>query len=184
MKPCNLPETLIWYYIIGTYAIYYIGGLYLFAPLLAIFLTGYLLKKWWLQTPDTPEHEKIRVSIPADLTSSKIIFTLVNRWFRTFGLMALFPLIGHLKIRPQLIYRAACIFCIQSLVLVLLFTLLSNLFNSSIYYFISPLSKFGGGELYYDVRLFGAVIDVSEKRLQMIAPWPPVCKKKTRNSKF
>ncbi len=194
MKPCNLPETLIWYYIIGTYAIYYIGGLYLFAPLLAIFLTGYLLKKWWLQTPDTPEQERVRVSIPAwvwlicvgviaiaalvggisaDLPTSKIIFTLVNRWFRTFALMALFPLIGHLQIRPQLIYRAACIFCIQSLVLVLLFTLLSNLFNSSIYSFVSPLSKFGGGELYYDVRLFGAVIDVSEKRLQMIAPWPP-----------
>lgn len=194
MKPCNLPETLIWYYIIGTYAIYYIGGLYLFAPLLAIFLTGYLLKKWWFETPNTPEQERIRISIPAwvwlgcvgvvaiaalvggisaDLPTSKIIFTLVNRWFRTFALMALFPLIGHLQIRPQLIYRAACIFCIQSLVLVLLFTLLSNLFNSSIYSFVSPLSKFGGGELYYDVRLFGAVIDVSEKRLQMIAPWPP-----------
>ena len=142
MKPYNLPEALIWYYIIGTYAIYYIGGLYLFAPLLAIFLTGYLFKKWWLQTPETPEHERIRVSIPAwvwlgcmgvvaiaalvggisaDLPTSKIIFTLINRWFRTFALMALFPLIGHLKIRPQIIYRAACIFCIQSLVLVATF---------------------------------------------------------------
>jgi hypothetical protein len=194
MKPCNLPETLIWYYIIGTYAIYYIGGLYVFAPLLAIVLTGYLLKKWWLQTPETPEHERIHLSIPAwvwlgcmavvaiaavvgglnaDLPASKIIFTLVNRWFRTFALMALFPLIGHLDIRPQLIYRAACIFCIQSLVLVIIFTLFSNLFDSAGYSFISPLSKFGGGEIYYDVKLFGAVFDMSEKRLQMIAPWPP-----------
>jgi hypothetical protein len=54
MKPQNLPEKLIWYYILGTYPIYYIGGLYLFAPLLAIFLSLYLLKQWWLQTPNTP----------------------------------------------------------------------------------------------------------------------------------
>jgi hypothetical protein len=194
LKPRNLPEKLIWYYIVGTYAIYYIGGLYLFAPLLAIFLTGYLVRKWWNQSPDTPETEKIYISIPAwvwvicmgiiaiavivggveaDLPASKIIFTLANRWFKTFVLMGLFPLIGHLDIRPQLVYRAACIFCIQSLVLVSIFTVLSNLFDTSIYSYVSPLEKFGGGSLYYEVKVFGAVIDVSEKRLQMIAPWPP-----------
>jgi O-Antigen ligase len=194
IKPCNLPEALVWYYIVGTYGIYYIGGLYLFAPLLAIFLTGYLLKKWWVQTPETPEDEKIYISIPAwvwlicmgiiaiavvvggvetDLPASKIIFTLVNRWFKTFVLMALFPLIGHLKIRSELVYRAACIFCIQSLVLVVIFSILSNLFDTSIYSYVSPLEKFGGGSLYYEVRIFGAILDVSEKRLQMIAPWPP-----------
>jgi hypothetical protein len=194
IKPCNLPETLIWYYIIGTYAIYYMGGLYLFAPLLAIFLTGYLFRKWWIQDPDTPEKEKVHISIPAwvwlvcmaiisiavivggieaDLPASKIIFTLVNRWFKTFVLMALFPLIGHLQIRCELVYRAACIFCIQSLVLVAIFSLLSTLFDTSIYSYVSPLEKFGGGSLYYEVKLFGSVIDVSEKRLQMIAPWPP-----------
>lgn len=194
MKPCNLPETLIWYYIVGTYAIYYIGGLYLFAPLLALFLTFYLLRKWWLQNPDTPEAARVRLSIPvwvwlgcmaivaiaavvgginADLSASKILFTLVNRWLKTFALMALFPLIGHLEIRPQLIYRAVCLFCIQSLVLVTLFTLLSYGFDTASYSYISPLAKFGGGTLYYDVKIFGAVIDVSEKRLQMIAPWPP-----------
>jgi hypothetical protein len=194
IKPRNLPEALIWYYIVGTYAIYYIGGLYLFAPLLAIFLTGYLIRKIWLQPPDMPESEKLYISIPAwvwlicmgiiaiavvvggiesDLSPSKIVFTLVNRWFKTFVLMALFPLIGHLEIRSQLVYRAACIFCIQSLVLVLIFTLLSNLFDTSTYSYISPLEKFGGGSLYYEVKIFGSVIDVSEKRLQMIAPWPP-----------
>jgi hypothetical protein len=194
MKPCNLPETLIWYYIVGTYAIYYVGGLFLFAPLLAIFLSAYLLKKWWIQNPDTPEAERVRISIPtwvwlicmaivaiaavvggveADLPLSKIIFTLANRWFKTFALMALFPLVGHLEIRPQLIYRAACLFCIQSLFLVVIFTLLSNIFDSASYSYTSPLSVFGGGEIYYDVKVFGAVIDVSEKRLQMIAPWPP-----------
>ncbi|WP_404787658.1 O-antigen ligase family protein [Altericista sp. CCNU0014] len=194
MKPRNLPEKLIWYYILSTYAIYYIGGLYLFAPLLALFLSLYLLRKWWLQTPYTPEEDRICLSLPAwvwlgcmvivaiaavvggigaDLPYSKIAFTLVNRWFKTFALLALFPAIGHLDIRPQLIYRAICIFCIQSLILVAIFTLLSYVFDSYNYSYISPLAKFGGGTLYYNVKIFGAVIDVSEKRLQMIAPWPP-----------
>lgn len=194
MKPINLPEKVIWYYIIGIYGIYYIGGLYLFAPLLAVCLSLYLVKQWWNETDDTPESEKIRLSAPAyvwlitmglvaivaiiggidfDLGPFKIISTLVNRWFRTWSLLALFPLIGHLNIRPQLIYRAVCIFCIQSLVLVPLFYLLAHVFDTHTYSFISPLARFGGGTIFYDVKIFGSLLDVGEKRLQMIAPWPP-----------
>ncbi len=194
MKPVNLPEKAVWTYIIGIYGIYYIGGLYLFAPLLAVWLSLYLLVKWWNQTEETPEADKIYVSLPSaiwlvsmgvvavvaiiggldfELGWPKIIFTLVNRWLKTWALLALFPLVGHLNIRPQIIYRAVCIFCIQSLVLVPLFTLLSNLFDSASYSYLSPLYHFGGGTTFYDVKVFGSIIDVSEKRLQMIAPWPP-----------
>lgn len=194
MKPQNLPEKLIWFYILGTYPIYYIGGLYLFAPLLAAYLFFYLIKQWWNQTDETPNDERIELSAPAwvwlgcmsivafaaviggidfDLPLSKIIFTLVNRWFRTWALMAIFPVIGHLNIRPQLIYRAVCIFCIQSLILVPIFTACYYLFNAYDYGFVSPLSKFGGGVIFYVVKVFGSTLDVTEKRLQMIAPWPP-----------
>ncbi len=194
MEPRNLPEKLIWTYIVSIYAISYIGGLYLLAPLLAFFLTGYLVKQWWYQTDDTPPEERIRISIPTwiwvgcmsvvalvaivgglnfDLPLSKIVFTLVNRWYKTWALLALFPLIGHLNIRPQLIYRAVCIFCIQSLIIVPIFAACIYAFNSQDYYFLSPLSKFGGGEIFYNVRIFGAVMDGGERRLQMMAPWPP-----------
>lgn len=194
LLPVNLPEKAVWYYIIGIYGLYYVGGLYLFAPLLALLLSFYLAQKWWGQTEDTPKSQKIHLSSPVcvwllsmgivaivcviggldfDLSWSKIASTLINRWFRTWALLALFPLVGHLNIRPQIIYRAVCIFCIQSLILVPLFVVLSNLFDSYTYSFISPLYKFGGGTLFYDVKLFGSVLDVSEKRLQMIAPWPP-----------
>lgn len=194
MKPLNLPEKLIWYYIIGTYPIYYIGGLYLFAPLLAAFLSGYFVKQWWNETPETPEAERLGLSLPVciwllsmaivafaavvggldfDLSLGKILSTLVNRWFRTWALLALFPLIGHLNLRAKLIIRAVCIFCIQSLILVIIFTALYYVFDTYKYTFISPLSKFGGGEIFYNVKLFGCTLDVDEKRLQMIAPWPP-----------
>jgi O-Antigen ligase len=194
MKPINLPEKLIWYYVIYTYVIYYIGGLYLLAPILAVWLSLNLVTKWWSQTDKTPEAEKIYVSTPAlvwlvsmgivaisailggldfDMGSFKIISTLLNRWVRTWLLLALFPLVGHLNIRPQIIYRAACIFCIQSLILIPLFVVSYNLFDSDSYGYLSPLSKFGGGTSYYYVKIFGSVLDVGEKRLQMIAPWPP-----------
>jgi hypothetical protein len=194
MKPLNLPETLIWYYIIGIYGIYYIGGLYIFAPALALWLSFYLAKQWWNQTDETPDADKITISIPAyiwlvsmliiafaaiiggmdfNLGGFKIVSTLINRWLRAWALLALFPLVGHLNIRPQLIYRAVCIFCIQSLVLVPLFLILHNLFDSHTYSYISPLSKLGGGTTFYEVKIFGSVLDGSEKRLQMIAPWAP-----------
>ena len=194
MKPVNLPEKAVWFYIIGIYGIYYIGGLYLFAPLLAVWLSFYLVLKWWNQTEETPEADKIYVSLPSviwlismgivaivaiiggidfELSWTKILFTLVNRWLKTWALLALFPLVGHLNIRPEIIYRAVCIFCIQSLVLVPLFTLLLNLFDSENYSYLSPLYYFGGGTSFYEVKVFGSLIDVSEKRLQMIAPWPP-----------
>jgi hypothetical protein len=194
MKPLNLPETVIWYYIIGIYGIYYIGGLYLFAPIMAVWLSLYLVKHWWDQTDETPEADKINVSIPVyiwlismsivafaaiiggmnfELSGFKIVSTLVNRWLRTWLLLALFPLIGHLNIRPQLIYRAVCIFCIQSLVLVPIFAICYSLFDTNTYSFISPLAKFGGGTIFYDVKIFGSVLDVNEKRLQMFTHSAP-----------
>jgi hypothetical protein len=194
MKPLNLPEKAIWYYIIGIYGIYYIGGLYLFAPILAVWLSLYLVKQWWNQTDETPEADRINVSIPVyvwlismsivafaaiiggidfELSGFKIMNTLVNRWLRTWSLLALFPLIGHLNIRPQLIYRAVCIVCIQSLILVPIFAICYNLFDSGTYSFISPLAKFGGGTIFYDVKIFGSVMDASEKRLQMFTHSAP-----------
>lgn len=194
MQPLNLPEKVIWYYIIGIYGIYYIGGLFLLAPIMAVCLSLYLVKEWWNQTDETPEADKIYVSVPVylwlismgivaisamiggldfELSEFKIISTLVNRWLRTWLLLALFPLIGHLNIRPQLIYRSVCIFCIQSLILVPIFVLCNNLFDSHTYSFISPLSKFGGGTMFYDVKIFGSVLDVSEKRLQMFTHSAP-----------
>jgi hypothetical protein len=192
--PQNFPETLIWYFILCIYPIYYLGALYVCAPLLACILVGYMILQWWEQDEDTPEAERVKLSasgwawliamgvvalalfvgcINFDWGPTKTISAFVNRWMRTWGLFALFPLVGHLPIRPQLIYRAVSIFCIQSLVLVVAFRGMMEAFDSYNYWYLSPLHKLGGGDIFYNVRTFGSVLDVSEKRLQMIAPWPP-----------
>jgi hypothetical protein len=84
MKPLNLPEKVIWYYIIGIYGIYYIGGLFLLAPIMAVCLSLYLVKEWWNQTDETPEADKINVSIPVYL------------WLISMGIVAISAMVGGL----------------------------------------------------------------------------------------
>lgn len=191
IAPQNLPEKLIWYYIIGTYLIYYLGGQYLLAPLLGYFLVLYLFWQWWNQTTETLPEAKITIPFTVwlwligmvvieialivghldfDLGLTKIISSSANRWFRTWLLFPLFMLVGSLKIRPQLIYRAVCIFCVQGLVMVVL----ASLLRIPDLAFNSPLHIFGGSENFYQVYVFGSTLDNgTEFRLQLFAPWPP-----------
>ncbi|MCA1990883.1 MAG: O-antigen ligase family protein [Coleofasciculus sp. S288] len=191
LKPQNLPETLIWYYIIGTYLIYYLGAQYVLAQLLAFFLTLYLIQQWWNQTEETPLDERISISPSVwvwivavlvlesatavshynfDMGLKRFIETSVA-WSRTWALFALFPLVGHLKIRPKLIYRAICILCLQSLVIVIIGSLAGLIHLPNITY-ISPLGSLplNGGIKQYEVYLFHNPIN---ERLQLFAPWPP-----------
>jgi hypothetical protein len=190
LKPQNLPETLVWYYILYTYPIYFLGAQFVLAPLLATFLTGYLLNKWWHQTEETPAAEKITISPSAwvwviamlilevalivghfnfDLGMGEIIRSSVL-WYRTWALWALFPLVGHLHIRPKLIYRAVCILCLQSLIMVVIGNLATVGHIPNIHY-ISPLKALGGGAKPYEVDFFHNSIS---ERLKLFAVWPTI----------
>ena len=189
LKPQNLPEKLIWWYIICTYPIYYLGGQYLLAPLLGYFLALCLFKQWWNQTPVTPLEDKIIIPVAVwfwiigvlvieialiighldfDLGFGKIISSSVNRWLRTWTLFPIFMLVGSLKIRPQIIYRAACIICIQSLFL----AIVASIVRMPNLVYTSPLSVFGGGN-FYEVFVLGTLTDESKFRLVLFAPWAP-----------
>lgn len=63
LKPQNLEEKLVWYSIIGTYGINFLGALYVWIPLLAWFLVGRLGIKLWQQTEDSPPQEKITIPL-------------------------------------------------------------------------------------------------------------------------
>ncbi|NEO98999.1 MAG: O-antigen ligase domain-containing protein [Symploca sp. SIO2E9] len=193
MKPQNLEETLVWYYITGTYVLLFLGAQYIFAPMLAWFLVLYLIKKLWEQTEETPVEERISIPLGVwiwivsmltiglalvvghlefNLGTIKTIKSFVNAFLRTWALLAVFPLIGCLKIRPQLIYRAICILGIQTLVLVPVSYLLSiagvpmPLFTNHIF------AKIGGNI----TRYYAATLYLSEggaTRLSLFAPWSP-----------
>lgn len=193
MKPQNLEETLVWYYITGTYILFFLGAQYIVAPLLAWFLVLYLVKKLWEQTEETPLEERISIPLGVwiwivsmltmglalvvghmdfNLGTIKTIKSFINAFLRTWALLAVFPLIGCLKIRPQLIYRAVCILGIQTLVLVPISYVLSiagvpmPLFTNSIF------AKIGGNS----TRYYAATLYISAEgssRLSLFAPWSP-----------
>jgi hypothetical protein len=190
IKPQNLPETIVWYSIIMTYPMYVLGAQYVIVPLLATLLTAYLIKKISNQTTETPSHEKIIISsttwiwiiailiIEFALIIGHLDFNLDIRriltstllWYRSWAMFALFPLVGHLNIRPQLIYRAICILCLQSLIITIIDGLAILLNIPSIIY-ISPLSILGGGEKQYEVEIFHNFIT---HRLQLFATYPTI----------
>jgi hypothetical protein len=191
VKPQNLPEKLIWYYITWNYFIYLIGAQFVLAPLMAWFLLGYLIFKWWWQDEDTPQVEQIHLSTASCVSVvSMLIVAIVfligslnfeedyyviarnffNGWIRMWSLLVIFPLIGHLNIRPQIIFRAVSIFCSQSLFLVMLFWAIAFATGGYSFHYVSPLVKFGGLLNYYTV-VIGNWVDVNEWRVQMIAPW-------------
>ncbi|MCT7983240.1 O-antigen ligase domain-containing protein [Laspinema sp. A4] len=193
MKPENLPEKLVWYYILGTYIIYFIGAQYVLAPLLSYVLLFYVLKKWWNQTEETPLEERVRFTpsnwlwivamfimhialimghIEFGMGLPQIIRSTVNGWLRSWALLALFPLAAHLDIRPKLIYRAIAILCIQSLILIP-FGYLFSMAGLPSKLYTSPLQAFGGGSLYNVNLLYQYDSEGGQTRMFLFAPWAP-----------
>lgn len=193
MKPQNLEEKLVWYYLIGTYVFYFLGAQYILMSVIAWSLTLYLGKKLWNQTENTPVEEKVTIPfsvwvwiismlvmevalimahIDFDLGAGKIITSSIN-WARTWAYLALLPLIGCLNIRPQLLYRSVCIICLQSLIFIPI-SYLAFILHLPPNLYTSPLYLIGGNDVsLYNIVLYGFEEETNANRLQLFAPWPP-----------
>lgn len=193
MKPQNFEERLIWYSIIGTYVLYVFAILYPASSVLGWLLFFYLCKQLWNQTKHTPIEKQIHVSwihwlwlvcmlviaLSAiigcsnnNLGLNQTIRSLIN-WATDWALLALFPLIGCLNIRPQLIYRAVCILCLQSLILIPFFYL-AWILHLPAHLYSSPIERLiQNGELYYSVNFYAIEYGTNETRLFLFAPWGP-----------
>jgi hypothetical protein len=193
MKPQNFEERLIWYSIIWTYGSYLLGILLPINSLLAWVLFFYLCKKIWYQQEDTPVEKRIRIpwvlwiwviSMPVMMITKIMAFDDLGMekndyirgligWTMSWALLALFPLIGCLNIRPQLIYRAVCILCLQSLIFlpICYFAYLVHLPDPL---YSSPLERiFQNGELFYTISLYTYTNYNHELRFTLFTPWPP-----------
>ena len=110
-----------------------------------------------------------------DFQTISSLFDFLKSW----ALFALLPLVGCLRVRPQLIYRAICIACLQSLIFIAANYAMILLHIPAISY-VSPLHAIGrGGSGYYTVSIAGSVFDPlsptsgNEIRMQLLAPWAP-----------
>ncbi len=163
LQPRNFPERLVWYSMVYTYGFYLIGATYIVGSILGIILGLYIAIKWWLQTEETPAEEKIKINwmiwvwiigmlmmqvaliighLDFDLPTGTIIKSSIG-WLKGWAALALYPLAGCLPIRPQIIYRAVCVICLQTLIISPLLIIAPILHLPEILY-VSPLKAVGG----------------------------------------
>ncbi|PJF37651.1 MAG: capsular biosynthesis protein, partial [Phototrophicales bacterium] len=102
-----------------------------------------------------------------DLGWQQIVISSINNWGRKWAMIPMLIVVGHLAIRPQLIYRVACLIAGQSLIMALVGTVGAIVGIPKIEY-VSPLAVFGGGANHYRVDLFQ---NAFTERLYLFTPW-------------
>ncbi|MEM9217433.1 MAG: O-antigen ligase domain-containing protein [Cyanobacteria bacterium P01_F01_bin.150] len=191
--PQNLPESIVWYSLISTYGVYCLGGLYILGPALAWILLAYIMKEQWVRFRDGQAryplslhwilwlwvggmgveflalymgHMNFNLSLTTTIKSS-------IGWARGWALMAIFPIVGScLAIRPQLLFRGACVVALHSL-LVAPFLYAAYSIDWQPLLYTSPLKVVGGaGDLFFQVRLY-SIDGEGNPRWSFFCPWGP-----------
>lgn len=193
LLPQNFEEAVVWYYLIGTYLFYFMGVQYIVSPIVGWFLAFYVVVKVFFQHDGTPPENRITIPwgvwvwifammvmlmaliighINFQLSTWRLIKSIIDQFPRTWGLLAVFPLVGCLNIRPQLLYRAACLVCLQHLIFIIV-GYSAHLIGVDGFLYSTPLARFGGGTDMTNVVLY-VIDEVSgEMRLQLNTPFAP-----------
>lgn len=183
MKPLNIEESLIWYFILFTYVIYALGLLFPATALLAWVLFFLVIRRsksicisWrlWMWCICMAV---ILFATYMGIDDFKLGANAQLRgtlgWLTTSAVFALFVLSGCLNIRPQLIYRAVCILCLQSLVAIPI-TFIAYQLNLPDILYSSPVERFiQNGPIFYQVGFYAIDYDTQSLRLFLFAPWCP-----------
>ncbi len=185
--PENSDERLIWYAITGTYLFWLLGAMYVVAPVIAWVLLLRLIKRlllkqqtyvisntqlFWIAAMMLMLLALVVAHLTEGLGLAKLIKSSIG-WAKGWALLAIFPLIGSLNIRPQIIYRAACIVCKHTLILLPIFVLAWILKLPSTLY-TSPLSIIGGpGPEFFSVSLYELDPGSGVPRWRLFTPWAP-----------
>jgi hypothetical protein len=193
IQPQNFAERVVWYAMTWTYFSYLLGATYVVGSAVGWILFAYLLLKLWLQDESTPTAEKIFIPwitwvwiigmlmmevalivghLNYNLPLSQIIKSSIG-WAKGWALIALYPLAGSLNIRPQIIYRAACVICFQTLVISPLL-IAAPLLHLPQTLYVSPLKAVGAGlgPSFFDVSLYAVDFD-GQIRQRLFTPWGP-----------
>jgi hypothetical protein len=193
MKPENYPEKVVWYTLLWTYGFFLVGGLYIVGSVVGWILFAHWVKMLWQQTETTPECDRITIPwvtwvwiigmvfmeialiaghLDFALPTSLIIKSSIG-WAKGWALLALFPLMGTLNIRPQLLYRIACIVGFQTLLFFPIF-LLAYLAHLPPTPFVSPLKAVGGpGPEFFALSLYELDPSNGQPRWRLFTPWAP-----------
>ncbi len=187
LTPANAEERLIWFALTATYPLYFLGALYISGPVIA-WLLG-LLWAWrrfsgapiralplgiwlWLLGMLAMLVALVVGHLDWQLGTGKLIKSSIG-WAKGWALLALFILAGTLSVRPALLYRAAMVVCLHTLLLAPLFVLawLLGLPNTP---YVSPLKVIGGpGPEFFAVSLYEIDPGSGLPRWRLFTPWAP-----------
>ncbi|WP_299791121.1 O-antigen ligase domain-containing protein [uncultured Shewanella sp.] len=187
LKPQNSDEKLIWVSITYTYLFWLLGAMYIVAPVIGWILLLRMFKRFVFDRQDfvmtTAQLNWIAgmcimlvalviAHFDYELGLPKLIKSSIG-WAKGWALLAIFPLIGSLNIRPEIIYRATCIVCKHSLIL-FPFCLLAWVFGLPGTIYVSPLSIIGGpGPEFFSVSLYEIDPGSGTPRWRLFTPWAP-----------
>jgi hypothetical protein len=193
MKPQNFAERVIWWTLIGTYGFFLIGGLYVVGSVIGWILFGYWLKLLYQQDETTPVEQQIHIPwviwiwiagmlmmqvalvighFDFNLGTATLIKSSIG-WAKGWALLAVFPLMGTLNIRPQLLYRLACIVGLQTLLFFPVFLAFYLLHLPAVPY-TSPLKAVGGpGPEFFSPSFYELDPESFSPRWRLFTPWAP-----------
>ncbi len=193
LLPQNTEERVVWHTLRATYLFYLLGALYVVAPVIAWSLLLLLLHRLWQGRPLHPGLPQGQLPVAIwlwiigmlvmllalivghldfQLGPGKTIKSSIG-WAKGWALLAIFPLLGCLNIRPEIIYRASMYVCLHTLLLLPVFVLawLAGLPQTP---YISPLQVIGGpGPEFFALSLYEIDPGSGSPRWRLFTPWAP-----------
>ncbi|TVP10615.1 O-antigen ligase family protein [Shewanella sp. KCT] len=183
----NSDEKLVYKAITWTYGFWLLGAMYLVAPVIGWVLLLRMLKRYtfdgahyrismaqkaWLLGMFVMLLVLIIGHLEQALGIPKLIKSSIG-WAKGWALIAIFPLLGALDIRPSIIYRALCVVGKHTLMLLPLFVIAWLIKLPSTLY-VSPLSIVGGpGPEFFSVSLYEIDPGSGTPRWRLFTPWAP-----------
>ncbi|MCT7942578.1 O-antigen ligase domain-containing protein [Shewanella holmiensis] len=187
ITPQNADEIIVYKAIVYSYLFWIVGALYIVAPVIAwILFCRLLVKKISYQPAHTISLTHyvwlfgmwvmlmalIVGHLEQGLGIAKLIKSSIG-WAKGWALLAIFPVVACLDIRPQIIYRACCQVCKHTVLLLPIFVLAWMIRLPSTLY-VSPLSIIGGpGPEFFSLSLYEIDPGSGIPRWRLFTPWAP-----------
>lgn len=191
INPVTAEERLIWFGLVATWPVYFLGGLYVTGSVLGWLILGVVLLRIFIEGKGM-----FRPNIPAmawlwiiamllmlivlwighdnwDLGTGKTIKSSIG-WAKGWALIGLFIALGAiLPLRQELLVRGVCILGWHTFIFSII-TFMAYMIRLPGELFISPLQIVGGpGPNFFMVSLYGLNPETGAGRWQFFGPWAP-----------
>lgn len=184
VSPETFEEIIVWHAIRFTWVFYLLGAVYLVGPivawlLLTVLIYRFLMGAWYRLSPALwlwalgmlmMLFAIVVGHVNFDLSTASLIKSIIG-WAKGWALIAIFPILALLRIRPELIVRACGHLCFQTLFIAPLL-IIAPFIGLPGYLYTSPL-KFLAAHSFFEIELYGINASNGLPRWRLFAPWGP-----------